>query len=560
MKRNRKLITNKYLEFFAPTVLTVMATNFAAIVDAGIVGNLIDSTALSVINILMPVVQFYAAISILFGIAATAIIAGSRGKNSNDFSTGNMTLSVTVISLLVLSTVIMVLQFTFIDEITAFLTPVEEIRPLVREYYLPLIFGTPFMLIMSSLVHIVRTDSRPKFATLIVLVSNTVNLVLDVVLIKFYDMGLTGASLATVIGSIAGLAMIFSHFKSRKCTVHFDSSIIRTPALFGKFLRNVLSAGASGAVGVMLTTAKLLFLNLLIQHYGGKAGMVAFSAVSLCQIVESAFVSGGCQAMVPIVSLLYGEKDYGGIKIGFRVTAHILAVSCIVITAFAELFPEFAAGIYGIRGEELAGAVSAIRITMIMLLGDALTYIFIYFYMCVERKMLSTVFSVVNGIALIIPFGFIMGKFFGINGVWLAMSAAQYSALLLIFVTAVIIKRIKKYRSILLIDESNGNEILSFSANDGKSNMQIIRKEISEKTNSDIADTVCTVLEIFERAEAVHHHKKQTDVRIVNEKKYSIIIKNIGAAVCEDDFFDIIKKCKSFTLSENIGFTYVLLF
>lgn len=162
MKRSRKLITNKYLEFFVPTVLTVMATNFAAIVDAGIVGNLIDSTALSVINILMPVVQFYAAISILFGIAATAIIAGSRGKNSNDFSTGNMTLSVTVISLLVLSTVIMVLQFTFIDEITAFLTPVEEIRPLVREYYLPLIFGTPFMLIMSSLVHIVRTDSRPS--------------------------------------------------------------------------------------------------------------------------------------------------------------------------------------------------------------------------------------------------------------------------------------------------------------------------------------------------------------------------------------------------------------
>ena len=45
LKRNAKLIRNKYLEFFIPTVLTAMATNFAAIVDGGIVGNLIDSTA-----------------------------------------------------------------------------------------------------------------------------------------------------------------------------------------------------------------------------------------------------------------------------------------------------------------------------------------------------------------------------------------------------------------------------------------------------------------------------------------------------------------------------------
>lgn len=136
MKRTKTLITRKYGEYFVPTVLTAMATNFAAIVDAGIIGNLMDSTALSVINVLMPVVQFYAAISILFGIAASAIIAGSRGRDGSDFATGNATLSVTVMSLLGIGTVMMVLQFAFLDEIVAFLTPVCEIRPQVREYYL----------------------------------------------------------------------------------------------------------------------------------------------------------------------------------------------------------------------------------------------------------------------------------------------------------------------------------------------------------------------------------------------------------------------------------------
>lgn len=556
MKRSRKLVTSKYFEFFVPTVLTAMATNFAAIVDAGIVGNLIDSTALSIVNILMPVVQFYAAVSILFGIAASAIIAGSRGKDGNDFTTGNITLSVVVTSLLALSAVVMAVQFVFIDEIIAVLTPIEEIRPLVREYYLPVIFGTPVTFLMASLVHIVRTDNRPKFATVIVITSNIVNLIFDVVLIKFFNMGLTGASVATVIGSCVGLILVFSHFKSRKCTVHWNGSIFKSPKLFGKFLSNVLSAGASGALGILLTTVKLLFLNILIQHYGGKAGMVAFSAVSLCQIVESAFVTGGCQAMIPVVSLLNGEKDYHGVKTGFRVTARILAISCVAITAVVELFPEFVAGIYGIRGEELAGAATAIRISIVMLLGDAITYIFIYFYMCIGKKTLSTVISVVNGIVLIIPFGLISGSLFGINGVWLAMSAAQYSALLLVILTAFVIKHIKKYRSILLIDESDTNEIIAFSA-DGEPDIQTVHRKISEKTNESTAELVCAVLDVLEQAEAVPHRKKNTDVRIVGEDEYSVIIKNSGASIGESDFSEISKKCRAFSLSESIGLTYI---
>jgi len=34
MKRTKTLIIRKYGEYFVPTVLTAMATNFAAIVDA----------------------------------------------------------------------------------------------------------------------------------------------------------------------------------------------------------------------------------------------------------------------------------------------------------------------------------------------------------------------------------------------------------------------------------------------------------------------------------------------------------------------------------------------
>lgn len=559
IKRTKTLITRKYGEYLVPTVLTAMATNFAAIVDAGIVGNLMDSTALSVINILMPVVQIYAAVSILFGIASSAIIAGSRGKDGNDFATGNATLSVTVISLLGIGAVMMALQFAFSDEIVAFLTPVREIRPQVREYYLPFICGTPITLLTSSLVHVVRTDSRPKYATAIVLVTNGVNLVLDVVLIEFFSMGLMGASLATVVGSVAGLTMILCHFKSPSSTVHWDGSVLRSPKRFFRFLLGEISAGASGALGIMLTTAKLLFLNLLVQYYGGKAGMVSFSAVSFCQVVESAFVSGGCQAMVPLVSLLNGEKDRCGVEYAFRAALRVLAVSCLVITVLMELFPGSAAAIYGITGEELVGTVSAIRISMLMLLGDAIIYLFIYFYMCVERKLLSTVFSVLNGIVFILPFGLILGKAFGIDGIWWALCAAQYAALLTLLVTALVIQKVRHCKSIALLDDSEDKELLAFSVGPGGIDLAAARKEIASVAGETAADAVCDILLVLDRAETAPRREKNADVRIVGGGECSVIVKSGGALVSETDFAALSEKHMGLRCSESMGFKYIIL-
>lgn len=558
MKRTKTLITRKYREYFVPTVLTAMATNFAAIVDAGIVGNLMDSTALSVINVLMPVVQFYAAVSILFGIAASAIIAGSRGKDGNNFTTGNATLSVTVISLLRIGAVMMALQFVFLDEIVAFLAPVRDIRPQVREYYLPFICGTPITLLTSSLVHVVRTDSRPKYATAIVLATNSVNLVFDVVLIKFFGMGLLGASLATIVGSAVGLSMILGHFKSPRCTVHWDSSVLRRPKLFFSFLLGELSAGASGAVGVMLTTVKLLFLNLLVQHYGGKAGIVSFSAVSFCQIVESAFVSGSCQAMVPIVSLLHGEKDHRGVEYAFRAAIRVLVVSCLFITIYMELFPGSAAAIYGITGEELVGAAAAIRISMLMLPGDAIIYLFIYFYMCIGRKLLSTVFSVLNGIVFIIPFGLILGKAFGVDGVWWALCAAQYAALLTLLLTALVIKKIRHCENLTLLDEGEGKDLLSFSVGPGGIDLQTAREKIAAKSGKATADAACDILTVLDRAETAPRRKKNADVRIVGGGGCSVIVKSSGALVSEADFAELSEKHEGLRCSESMGLRYII--
>ncbi len=134
--------------------------------------------------------------------------------------------------------------------------------------------------------------------------------------------------------------MMSTHFIMKKSTLHFDFSILRNPVQFFKFLGKMVTIGLSGALGTMLITVKMLFLNTIIQSIGGSAGMVSYSVCSSSQIFMSMFITGASQTMIPIIGVCLGEKDYDGVRYAFRRAARVLAVSSVVIMLFICIEPE----------------------------------------------------------------------------------------------------------------------------------------------------------------------------------------------------------------------------
>lgn len=102
----------------------------------------------------------------------------------------------------------------------------------------------------------------------------------------------------------------------------------------------MVTIGLSGALGTMLITVKMLFLNTIIQSIGGSAGMVSYSVCSSSQIFMSMFITGASQTMIPIIGVCLGEKDYDGVRYAFRRAARVLAVSSVVIMLFICIEPE----------------------------------------------------------------------------------------------------------------------------------------------------------------------------------------------------------------------------
>lgn len=122
VKRTGQLINKKYMEYFIPTVMTALANNLAIMVDGTIVGNILGGNALAAINLLSPVTQLYFALSILFGLGSSTIIARMKGENGSDQKSCNQVFTITLLSVLILSVVLMMGQLLFIDQLVVKMT------------------------------------------------------------------------------------------------------------------------------------------------------------------------------------------------------------------------------------------------------------------------------------------------------------------------------------------------------------------------------------------------------------------------------------------------------
>lgn len=563
MKRNGNIINKKYLEYFIPTVLTAMANNIAVMVDSILVGHMVGSTSMAAINLLSPVIQFYFSMTILFGLGASTIISYAKGKN--DKASADKTFTVAFIALLFLSAVLMTVQFLLLDPIASIFTSIPELKNELLLYYIPVIAGTPFSLLLPSAVHCIRSDGRPNFASNLIILSNAVNLVMDIVLMGPFRMGIIGSSIATVIGNIIAFFVMLTHFKDRRNTLHFDFSVFQNIKEFFVKLGLLFATGVSGALGTLLITVKMFYLNSMVQNEAGKNGMVAMSVISMCQIFVSAFVTGASQTMIPIVSVLLGEKDFTGIQYAFKKAVLILLTASVAIMLIIEGVPEFVAQMFGDKtAQEMLFAVPALRISSLSFPGLALSFLLMYYFMATKKKFLSLTISIVNGIAIIVPCAYVLNEIFGITGIWLTLVAAQYGTLLFIAVMVfVMVKRSNgRYKNIYLIENNDENEVLSFSVNSAFPNGEI-ESYMAEKlaavdyqTKEKIILATKEVLAFVKALGAKRGRLVETDIRVNREKNdYIVLLRSNGYEIKTEEINHTI--CKSFDYTRVLGMNQI---
>lgn len=447
-QRNGALLGRKFTEYLFPTIISNMSILLASFVDGIIVSKLINDDAFSAVNLAEPVILFMQALFFLFGIGGAICISIAKGQRDEHKANAVFTLS--FLSAVLVSVIVTVLGIVLIDPITRVLCSDSTLYDYVQHYALFNIYGSLFMIVVPYLVFIIRTDGMPKFSANILLVSNIVNLLMDLVYMGVFKMDTSGAALATVTGYVVGFIMeLYYLLFYKKRTLKF----IRLKKSDFKYLGELSTGGIASVINTILLFVKAILLNQIVLGATGADGMAVFSVCNFTLTFISMFITGGSDTMTPIVGLLYGECDYKGIDIVLRKTFVFVTASCAVIMAFILLFPNLLLQLFSITSpERLAMGIPAVRIFSLCFVFMGICYVTLSYLQATKQKAISVITTFLRGLIITVPLAYVLSGLFGLNGVSLTFVLSEALTAAITFLICFIVSRVKsdKYSGVLL--------------------------------------------------------------------------------------------------------------
>ena len=429
-ERNYKLLRNKFGEFFFPTLFTSMAGNICLFVDGLIVSFLIGASNLAPIQIVAPVITFVNLIYWMIGLGGSVLCSVSKAEFDDE--TSNSYFSVSIISLISIGVLIAILGMLFSGNIAQFLCISQpELVPDVTSYFIALIIGMPFLCYMMSLSYFIRADGIPSLPFRAILVANIVNICFDIIYIKVFGMGLSGAALATSTGYLVGSILISYYFFKKERTLEFIRLKVNS---FFNFLKKIVTSGFSSASTQLYLTLKLLVINILVGLCIGKAGVVAFSICYNSLFILYIFLIGTAQTMSPIVSVYFKEEDYSGVNFIVKRSLKIVLASSLALSVLLIVYPQALLFLYSVKNPaDVPVVLNALRIFAISYVGTAITFLYTFYAQAIQRNQLSTIISLLEGFVLPISVAVILIYPLGGDGIWISFAMAELLTILFIF-------------------------------------------------------------------------------------------------------------------------------
>ena len=290
-----------------PTIISMLVTSVYNTADTFFVSKLGTSAsgAIGIVFSLMAVIQ---AVGFTLGMGSGSAISRLLGQRKNDeadcYASSGLAASA-VFGLLLGITGLLTLE-----PLMRLLGSTETILPYAAEYGKYILISAPFMTMTFVLNNILRSEGKARLSMIGLASGSILNIGLDPLMIFVFDMGITGAAAATLIGNIISFCILLYFFLAKKTTVRLSvQSISRSPMLYLKIIRNGLPSFCRQGLASIST----VMLNNAAADYGDSA-VAAISIVGKIFMLIFSVILGFGQGYQPVAGFNYGAGKYKRVK------------------------------------------------------------------------------------------------------------------------------------------------------------------------------------------------------------------------------------------------------
>lgn len=427
------------LQFTLPTIIMIVFASMYGIIDGIVVANFIGSDALAANNIVYPLVTVIMAVNYMFATGGNAVIARKMGEGRQQEA--NRFLTAVVLASTLLTAVLCAIMLANGEMLYRLLGADEVLLPLCVEYGSVMMVGGVFYALQILFQNFLVTAERPSVGMGLTIAAGLTHILLDLLFIPVLGMGISGAAYASVLSMmVAGLPPLVM-FAGKKQRLRFArlsgrdgwDGIARQTA--GELLRELgfaMCNGSSEMVTNLATAVTTMLFNIQMMHLAGEKGVAAISAVLY---VESLFIGvfmGFSAGVAPLLSYQFGSGNRQKLARLMQISMTVIGVSSLVMFGSAQLLARpIIAAFAGGDSQLLSMALHGLRIFSFSYLLGGVSIFASALFTALNNGGISALISLVRTLVMRCGLLILLPALLGIDGVWLAVPAAEVFAALL---------------------------------------------------------------------------------------------------------------------------------
>ncbi len=417
-------VAKTLLKFAFPLFLSNALQAIYNIVDMIVVGQFIGSAGMSAVSIGGDVLHFLTFIAMGFSSAGQVLIAQDVG--AKNFERVRRTIG-TMFSFLFIAAITMsVVCFLLRHQALEWMNTPAESYEFTMDYTVTCIVGLVFIYGYNIVSAILRGmgDSRRPFV--FVAIAAILNIVLDIIFVKYMDMKVFGAALATVIGQGVSFVASLVYLYRNKQSFHFDFKP-RSFAIEKSALSRIIALGIPMAIqSAAVSFSKIVlmsWINMFGVVYSALAGV--FNKINtMIAVVSNSFTTAGSA----MVGQNLGAQKYGRVPKVLKTVAVCGLSIAAVLSVIMFVFPNQVFGAFTSDKEVLSKAFVVIGPIVLNFFGAATRSIGFSIINGSGNTKLNFAVAIIDGIICRIGLAALLGFALGLEcmGFWYGDAIAGF--------------------------------------------------------------------------------------------------------------------------------------
>ncbi len=407
----------EYLKNLITAIFTMSLLSFYTTIDGFFASKFISSDALAAINIVVPITCIIFGVSVMFATGAGAFIGEKLGQKK--IKDASEIFSSICILLLIFSIIFSIFGIVFIKKISLIMGATPKLVGYVIPYAAMVFLGTVPMSFKLFFEYVVRNDGNPKIGLWMSFIGLVLNIILDYVFVKIFNLGILGTGLGTFfaisISALIGLVYFLKYSNIKFCRPKFNFKI---------FIKSC--ANGSSELLTELSTGIITFLfNMITVKYFGEDGVVAVTVIMYVYYFFSSFHVGIAVGTAPIISYCVGSKNYSKIKETLRYSFITIIITSIVMTCVSYLGASNITSIFVSDNNIFNIVLYGLKIFSFVFLFIGMNVFLSSYFTALGNGVISVVISSLRSLILVILFILTLPSILGITGIWLTMPLAE---------------------------------------------------------------------------------------------------------------------------------------